>query len=148
MPGHMNVLLAEADVRMNQLLEMEVNPDLPNTDVLMVMWRHDVVNPAARIDPCSPIAGMPIIKAHEAKNIIVMKRGRGKGYAGIENMHYITTRQNVVWRCKTLFRISSMKPKLMILYAQGSEYYPWINVIYHSVSELPLIDSCLLTFIS
>ncbi len=86
MPGHMNVLLAEADVPYNQLAEMEsINPDMPNTDVVVVIGANDVVNPAALTDPSSPIAGMPIIRAHEAKNIIVMKRGRGKGYAGIEN---------------------------------------------------------------
>ncbi len=86
MPGHMNVLLAEADVPYEQLVEMEsINPDMPNTDVVVVIGANDVVNPAAITDPGSPIAGMPIIKAFEAKNIIVMKRGRGKGYAGIEN---------------------------------------------------------------
>ncbi len=86
MPGHMNVLLAEADVPYNQLVEMDnINPDMPNTDVVMVIGANDVVNPAAINDPGSPIAGMPIINAYQAKNIIVMKRGRGKGYAGIEN---------------------------------------------------------------
>ena len=86
MPGHMNVLLAEADVPYEQLVEMDsINPDMPNTDVVVVIGANDVVNPAAANDPGSPIAGMPIIRAHEAKNIIVMKRGRGKGYAGIEN---------------------------------------------------------------
>ncbi|MBC8004085.1 MAG: NAD(P)(+) transhydrogenase (Re/Si-specific) subunit beta, partial [Verrucomicrobia bacterium] len=86
MPGHMNVLLAEADVPYSQLFEMEsINPDMPNTDVVMVIGANDVVNPAAINTPGSPIAGMPIINAHLSKNIIVMKRGRGKGYAGIEN---------------------------------------------------------------
>lgn len=86
MPGHMNVLLAEADVPYNQLVEMDnINPDMPNTDVVMVIGANDVVNPAAINDPGSPIAGMPIINAHLSKNVIVMKRGRGKGYAGIEN---------------------------------------------------------------
>jgi NAD(P) transhydrogenase subunit beta len=86
MPGHMNVLLAEADVPYDQLVEMtDINPDMPSTDVCIVIGANDVVNPAAMNDPSSPIAGMPIIKAHESKNIIVMKRGRGKGYAGIEN---------------------------------------------------------------
>jgi NAD(P) transhydrogenase subunit beta len=86
MPGHMNVLLAEADVPYEQLIESEeINPDLPNTDVLVVIGANDVVNPAAEDDPSSPIYGMPIIKARDAKNIIVMKRGMGKGYAAIEN---------------------------------------------------------------
>jgi len=86
MPGHMNVLLAEADVPYEKLVEMDdINPDMPNVDVAIVVGANDVVNPAAYDDPSSPIYGMPIINAHEAKNIIIMKRGMGKGYAGIEN---------------------------------------------------------------
>ena len=86
MPGHMNVLLAEADVPYDKLVEMdEINPDMPKTDVVVVIGANDVVNPAALDDPSSPIYGMPIIKVHEAKNVVVMKRGMGKGYAAIEN---------------------------------------------------------------
>ena len=86
MPGHMNVLLAEADVPYEKLKEMEdINPSLPNTDVVIVIGAKDVVNPAAETDPSSPIYGMPIIKANTAKNVIVMKRSMAKGYAGIEN---------------------------------------------------------------
>ncbi|HAE36156.1 MAG: NAD(P)(+) transhydrogenase (Re/Si-specific) subunit beta [Chitinophagales bacterium] len=86
MPGHMNVLLAEADVPYPKLKEMDdINPSLPNTDVVIVIGANDVVNPAAETDPSSPIYGMPIIKANTAKNIIVMKRSMAKGYAGIEN---------------------------------------------------------------
>ncbi len=87
MPGHMNVLLAEADVPYELLVESEeINPDMPNTDVVVVIGANDVVNPAAEDDPSSPIYGMPVVKVREAKNIIVMKRGMGKGYAAIENM--------------------------------------------------------------
>jgi NAD(P) transhydrogenase subunit beta len=86
MPGHMNVLLAEADVPYPKLLEMEeVNPQLPNTDVVIVVGANDVVNPAAETDPSSPIYGMPIIQVDKAHNVIVMKRSMGKGYAGIAN---------------------------------------------------------------
>ncbi len=86
MPGHMNVLLAEAEVPYEQLVGMdEINPDMPNTDVALVIGANDVVNPAALDDPSSPIYGMPIIKVHEARNVVVMKRGMGKGYAAIEN---------------------------------------------------------------
>jgi NAD(P) transhydrogenase subunit beta len=86
MPGHMNVLLAEADVPYEKLVEMdEINPQMPKTDVVVVIGANDVVNPAALDDPSSPIYGMPIIRVHEAKNVIVMKRGMGKGYAAIEN---------------------------------------------------------------
>jgi len=86
MPGHMNVLLAEADVSYDKLLEMdEANPEMKNTDVVLVIGANDVVNPAANDDPGSPIFGMPIINVHEAKNVIVMKRSMKPGYAGIEN---------------------------------------------------------------
>lgn len=98
MPGHMNVLLAEADVPYEQLIESdEINPDLPNTDVLVVIGANDVVNPAAEDDPSSPIYGMPIIKARDAKNIIVMKRGMGKGYAAIENMLFFNPKTRMLF---------------------------------------------------
>lgn len=86
MPGHMNVLLAEADVPYPKLLEMEAaNDDMSNTDVVLVIGANDVVNPAAENDPSSPIYGMPIVDVLKAKHVIVMKRSMGKGYAGIEN---------------------------------------------------------------
>ena len=86
MPGHMNVLLAEADVPYEKLVEMEdVNNEMGNTDVVIVIGANDVVNPAAETDPASPIYGMPVIKAWDAKNIIVMKRSMAQGYAAIEN---------------------------------------------------------------
>lgn len=98
MPGHMNVLLAEADVPYEQLIESdEINPDLPNTDVLVVIGANDVVNPAAEDDPSSPIYGMPIIKARDARNIIVMKRGMGKGYAAIENLLFFNNKTRMLF---------------------------------------------------
>jgi NAD(P) transhydrogenase subunit beta len=98
MPGHMNVLLAEADVPYEQLIESdEINPDLPNTDVLIVIGANDVVNPAAEDDPSSPIYGMPIVRARDAKNIIVMKRGMGKGYAAIENMLFYDQKTHMLF---------------------------------------------------
>ena len=86
MPGHMNVLLAEADVPYPKLLEMEdANDSMNSVDVVLVIGANDGVNPAAENDPHSPIFGMPIIKVWNAKNVIVLKRSMGKGYAGIEN---------------------------------------------------------------
>ncbi len=86
MPGHMNVLLAEADVPYDKLVESDkANEDMDNVDVAVVVGANDVVNPAAEEDPSSPIYGMPIVRALKAKNIIVLKRGMGKGYAAIEN---------------------------------------------------------------
>jgi len=86
MPGHMNVLLAEADVPYEELLEMDaVNPEFKNTDVVIVLGANDVVNPIASKDPTSPIAGMPILNAHEARSVFVVKRSLSPGYAGIKN---------------------------------------------------------------
>jgi NAD(P) transhydrogenase subunit beta len=86
MPGHMNVLLAEANVPYSSLYEMEqINPELPATDVAVVIGANDVVNPDARDNPQSPIAGMPIIEVDRAKSVVVLKRGKGKGFSGLEN---------------------------------------------------------------
>ncbi|MGH3327627.1 MAG: NAD(P)(+) transhydrogenase (Re/Si-specific) subunit beta, partial [Streptomycetales bacterium] len=86
MPGHMNVLLAEANVPYEQLKEMdEVNPDLPHTDVALVVGANDVVNPAARNAPGSPIYGMPIVDADRAQAVVFLKRSMRPGFAGIEN---------------------------------------------------------------
>jgi len=87
MPGHMNVLLAEANVPYDQLFDMDdVNADFETADVALVVGANDVVNPAARTDPSSPIHGMPILNADKAQNVIVLKRSMRPGYAGIENM--------------------------------------------------------------
>ncbi|MDJ0860097.1 MAG: NAD(P)(+) transhydrogenase (Re/Si-specific) subunit beta [Dinoroseobacter sp.] len=86
LPGHMNVLLAEAKVPYDIVLEMdEINEDFPDTDVVIVIGSNDIVNPAAQDDPNSPIAGMPVLEVWKAKQVFVSKRGQGTGYSGIEN---------------------------------------------------------------
>lgn len=86
LPGHMNVLLAEAKVPYDIVLEMdEINDDFPDTDVAIVIGSNDIVNPAAQEDPNSPIAGMPVLECWKAKQVFVSKRGQGTGYSGIEN---------------------------------------------------------------
>jgi NAD(P) transhydrogenase subunit beta len=86
MPGHMNVLLAEANVPYSALYELEqINPEFPSTDVAVVIGANDVVNPDARDNPTSPIAGMPILEVDRSKSVVVLKRGQGKGFSGLEN---------------------------------------------------------------
>ena len=86
LPGHMNVLLAEAKVPYDIVMEMDkINDDFPDTDVVIVIGSNDIVTPAAQEDPNSPIAGMPVLECWKAKQVFVSKRGQGTGYSGIEN---------------------------------------------------------------
>ncbi len=98
MPGHMNVLLAEANVPYDQLVEMdEINPEMPLTDVAVVIGANDVVNPAARSDTTSPIYGMPIIDVDKATNVVVMKRSLAVGFAGIDNPLFYDARTSMLF---------------------------------------------------
>jgi len=98
MPGHMNVLLAEANVPYDQLKEMdEVNPEFAQTDVALVIGANDVVNPAARNDPSSPIHGMPILEVDKATSVVVMKRSMAPGFAGIDNELFLDPRTTMLF---------------------------------------------------
>ncbi|HEX8925820.1 MAG TPA: NAD(P)(+) transhydrogenase (Re/Si-specific) subunit beta, partial [Terriglobales bacterium] len=98
MPGHMNVLLAEANVPYGELYEMDqINPEFPTTDVAVVVGANDVVNPDARDNPGSPIAGMPIIEVDRAKSVIVLKRGQGRGFSGLENPLFFKPVTNMLY---------------------------------------------------
>ncbi len=98
MPGHMNVLLAEAGVPYDLIADMDdINPEFPDTDVALVIGANDVVNPVAKTDPGSPIYGMPVLDVAAAKNAIVIKRGRGKGFAGIENALFYADRTRMLY---------------------------------------------------
>lgn len=98
MPGHMNVLLAEADVSYDQLVEMDnINPVMPTVDVAVVIGANDVVNPAASQDESSPIYGMPIIEAHVAKTVFILKRGQGKGFSGLVNKLFVMDNSRMIY---------------------------------------------------
>ena len=98
MPGHMNVLLAEASVPYPQLKEMdEINPEFPRADVALVVGANDVTNPAARSNPGSPIYGMPILDVDQAKSVVVIKRSMGRGYAGIDNELYTNPKTGMLF---------------------------------------------------
>ena len=98
MPGHMNVLLAESNVDYDKLIEMDnINPQFPNTDVVLVVGANDVVNPAAHNDPSSPIYGMPILDVENARHIIVNKRSMNAGYAGIENELFFNQKTSMLF---------------------------------------------------
>ena len=111
MPGHMNVLLAESNVSYDKLVEMdEINPEFEQTDVVLVVGANDVVNPAAKTDPSSPIYGMPILEVDKAKHVIVNKRSMNAGYAGIDNLLFYDP--------KTSMYFGDAKKALMALVAE------------------------------
>ena len=98
MPGHMNVLLAEANIPYEKIRDMdEINGEFPTTDVAIVIGANDVVNPAAKTDPQSPIYGMPILNVDQARRILVLKRGKGTGFAGIENELFYDDKTSVLF---------------------------------------------------
>jgi len=98
MPGHMNVLLAEAGVPYDKLVDMDdINERFSETDIVLVVGANDVVNPAARTNPASPIYGMPILKVSDARSVVVLKRGRGAGFSGVENDLFVDPKTSMLF---------------------------------------------------
>jgi NAD(P) transhydrogenase subunit beta len=117
MPGHMNVLLAEANVPYPALKEMDdINPEFPRTDVVLVIGANDVVNPAARSQPGSPIYGMPILNVDQAKTVVVLKRSMATGFAGIDNPLF--------YEPNTVMLFGDAKDSLQQLVAEIKREYP------------------------
>ena len=116
MPGHMNVLLAEAEVPYDQLVEMDdINPEFPRTDVALVIGANDVVNPDARTNPQSPLYGMPILDVDQARSIIVLKRSMRSGYAGVDNPLFFDPKTAMLFgdaKASILEVTSELKPLL------------------------------------
>ena len=153
LPGHMNVLLAEAKVPYDIVLEMdEINDDFPDTDVAIVIGSNDIVNPAAQEDPNSPIAGMPVLECWKAKQVFVSKRGQGTGYSGIENplfykentrMFYGRFRSSVYRRWRPFWRSNSprMPPNATARWTAPICWLCWIGTARRIRNQTPRTTS-------